>query len=190
MTLNYYISHPIKVFLCIWKVLDFPLICHTPSKFLSHPARSRHLRHLKLLKDSKFAALQCPFYKIGASARPMVAFSSFYESHKPPSLGDACSIVQSQWPLKRPAKLVHVPLSFCWLSPWWPPGQYGASSRPMVALGGFRWSPGHAASGDALGIASAYCHGHWNCPRWRCIRSPPLHILTAVIVAKDHVMVH
>ena len=35
----------------------------------------------------------CPFYNIGASARPMVAFSGFYESHKPPPLGDARGIV-------------------------------------------------------------------------------------------------
>jgi len=30
---------------------------------------------------------------IGASARPMVAFSGFYESHKPPPSGDARGIV-------------------------------------------------------------------------------------------------
>ena len=91
--LNYYISHPIKVFSCIHQVLDFPLICHTPSKFLSYPARLRHLRHLKLLKDSEFAALQCPFYNIGASTCPMAAFSVFYESHEPPPSGDARGIV-------------------------------------------------------------------------------------------------
>ena len=30
---------------------------------------------------------------IGASARPMVAFSGFYESHEPPPSGDASGIV-------------------------------------------------------------------------------------------------
>jgi hypothetical protein len=69
------------------------LICHTPSKFLSHPAQSRHLRRLKLLKDGEFAALQCPFYNIGTTARPMAAFSGFYESHGPTPLSDARGIV-------------------------------------------------------------------------------------------------
>ncbi len=66
----------------------------------------------------------------------------------------------------------------------------GASSRPMVASSGFRWSPGHDALGDALHIAPAHRHGHWNGPRRRYIPSPPPPISTAVVVAKDHVMVH
>ena len=37
--------------------------------------------------------LVCPIDAIGASARPMVAFSGFYESHEPPPLGDASGIV-------------------------------------------------------------------------------------------------
>ena len=75
------------------QVLGFPFICHTSSKFLSHPARSHHLWHLKLLKDSKFAALRCPFYNIGASAHPMAAFSGFYESHGATSSGDVHGIL-------------------------------------------------------------------------------------------------
>jgi len=39
-------------------------------------------------------------------------------------------------------------------------------------------------------IAPAHRHGHRNCPRWRCICSPPPPISIAVIVAKDHVMFH
>ena len=69
------------------------MIFHTPSKFLSHPARSRHLWRLKLLKDSEFVALQCPFYNIRANACLMAASSGFYESHGPTPLGDACGIV-------------------------------------------------------------------------------------------------
>jgi hypothetical protein len=49
------------------------------------------------MKCPKQPSLACPVGNIGASARPMVAFSGFYESHKP----------------KRPAKRVHVPLSLC-----------------------------------------------------------------------------
>jgi hypothetical protein len=73
--------------------MDNNMSYNTPSKFLSHPAQSRHLRHLKLLKDSEFAALLCPFYNFGASACPMAAVSGFYESHKPIPSGDARGIV-------------------------------------------------------------------------------------------------
>jgi hypothetical protein len=48
---------------------------------------------MKLLKDSKTAALRCPFFNIRASACPMAAFSGFYESHEPTPLGDARGIV-------------------------------------------------------------------------------------------------
>ena len=43
-------------------------------------------------------ASACPIGNIGligASARPMAAFSGFYESHKPRPLGDARGIVPS-----------------------------------------------------------------------------------------------
>jgi hypothetical protein len=45
------------------------------------------------MKSKKQPALVCPFDNIGASARPMMAFSGFYGSHKPPPSGDARSIV-------------------------------------------------------------------------------------------------
>jgi hypothetical protein len=45
------------------------------------------------MKSKKQPVSACPFDNIGASARPMVVFSGFYESHKPPPLGDACGIV-------------------------------------------------------------------------------------------------
>jgi len=37
--------------------------------------------------------LACPIDAIGASAGPMAAFSGFYESHEPPSLGDVLGIL-------------------------------------------------------------------------------------------------
>jgi hypothetical protein len=46
------------------------------------------------------------------------------------------------------------------VAPWWPLGQYGASSCPMAASSGFRSSPGHAALGNVLCIAPADRHGH------------------------------
>ena len=79
--------------MCIHQVLGFPLICHTPSKFRTHRAQSRHLRHLKLLKDGKFMTLRCPFYNIRASACPIAAVSGFYESHGSTSSGDVRGIV-------------------------------------------------------------------------------------------------
>ena len=45
------------------------------------------------MKPKKQPALVCPIVYIGASARPMVAFSGFYESHKPPTFGNVRSIV-------------------------------------------------------------------------------------------------
>ena len=46
------------------------------------------------MKCPKQLELACPFYNIGASARPMVVFSGFNESHKPPPLGDARGLVR------------------------------------------------------------------------------------------------
>jgi hypothetical protein len=76
------------------------------------------------------------------------------------------------------------------MSPWRPPGRYGASSSPMADFSGFYESPGPPSSGDALCISPAHRDGHRNGLRRRCIRSPPPPISIAVIVAKDHVMVH
>ncbi len=42
-----------------------------------------------MMKSKKHPTLACPFDNIGASARPIVAFSGFYESHEPPPSGDA-----------------------------------------------------------------------------------------------------
>jgi hypothetical protein len=66
----------------------------------------------------------------------------------------------------------------------------GASSRPMAASSGFQSSPGHAASGDAVCIAPAYPRGHQNGQQGRCIHFLPPLFLLAIIIAKDHVMVH
>jgi hypothetical protein len=50
--------------------------------------------------------------------------------------------------------------SFHLLLLWRLLGQYGASSRPMVASSGFPGSPGHAVLGDAVCIALAHRCGH------------------------------
>jgi hypothetical protein len=69
-------------------------------------------------------------------------------------------------------------LSFHLLLPWRPLGRYGMSSCPMAASSGFRSSPGHAASGNAICIAPAHPCGHQNGRRMRCIHlslSPRLY---------------
>jgi hypothetical protein len=53
-------------------------------------------------------------------------------------------------------------LSFCLLSPWRLPGQYGASSRLMAAFIGFYKSPGLPPSVDACDIAPSHRHGYRN----------------------------
>jgi hypothetical protein len=73
---------------------------------------------------------------------------------------------------------------------WLPPGQCGASSRPMAAFSGFYESPGPPLSDDALCIASMCPHGHQNGPERRYICSMPPSFLIAVIIAYDHIMVH
>ena len=45
------------------------------------------------MKSKNQPALACPIDAIGVSARPMLAFSGFYESHRPTSLGNARGIV-------------------------------------------------------------------------------------------------
>ena len=84
------------------------------------------------MKSKKPSALACPFDNIRASAHPMVAFSAFYESHKPPPSGDALGIVP-----KRPSKWVHITSLFCLLSPWRLPRRYGARvarwQRPVAS---------------------------------------------------------
>ncbi len=46
-----------------------------------------------MMKCPEQPALACPFDANGASARPVVAFSGFYESHEPSPSGDAFIIV-------------------------------------------------------------------------------------------------
>jgi len=46
-----------------------------------------------MMRCPKQPELVCPDYNIGASARPMVTFSGFYENHEPPPSGDPCGIV-------------------------------------------------------------------------------------------------
>ena len=119
------------MFLCIRHFLGFPLICHTPSKFLSHPARSCRLRRLNILKDSKFAALQCPFYNIGASTRPMAVFSGFYESHGPTPLGDVHGIVPAHRHGHRNGQQSGHILHRCFV--FWRPGGRRGDTEQVVA---------------------------------------------------------
>ena len=86
--------------------------------------------------------LACLIGNIRARARPMAAFSGFYESHKPPTSGDAHdSTATSRWPLKRPSKWIHITSFFVCCCPG---GRQGDTER-VVARG---WHP--VASGEAL----------------------------------------
>ena len=81
--------------------------------------------------------------------------------------------------LPRPSKWsttwTHFALSFCLLSLWWPPGQYG-SSHPMAAFSGFYESFGPPPLGDAPGIAPLHRHGYQNGQQQRyiCLLLQPL----------------
>ena len=133
---------------------------------------------------------------IGASARPMstATFSGFYESHEPPPSGDVRSLVRAHCHGHENGqpKWSHFASPFCFLSPWRPPGRYGASSCPMTAFSGFYESPGPCWSGDECGIAPSHRHGHWNGlqGRYFCSLSPPFLPGIIIAKAKDHVMVH
>ena len=144
------------------------------------------------MKSKKQPALACPIDAIGVSDCPMVALSGFYESHECPPLGDASGIVLSHryghWNDQQRGGAFCS--SLCWLSPWRPPGQYGASSSPMAEFSGFYESPGPPSSGNVLCISPAHRNGHRNGLRRRCICFPPPPISIAGIVAKDHVMDH
>ena len=48
-----------------------------------------------------------------------------------------------------------------------PPGQYGASTRPVAAFKGFAWSHRYAPSGDVPRAVLPLWHGHHN-RRWIC----------------------
>jgi hypothetical protein len=80
--------------------------------------------------------------------------------------------------------------SLCLLLPWQPLGQYRGSSCLMVVSSGFRRSPEHAASGNAVCIALVHHHGHQNGQQRRNFFMPPLILSLTITIAKDHVMVH
>ena len=58
----------------------------------------------------------------------------------------------------------------------------------MAASSGFRWSPGCAPLGDALGIVLPGPYGHRNGRQSRCIFSVA-DFLSWITVAKDHLMI-
>jgi hypothetical protein len=91
----------------------------------------------------------------------MAAFSGIYQSPKPLLLGNVHGVVPAHHRGHQNGKSFWyiILLSFCLLLPWWPLGQYGASSRLMAASSGFWSSPGHAALGNALCVAPADRHG-------------------------------
>ncbi len=83
----------------------------------------------------------------------------------------------------------HLFRCICWLLfvcllPWQPLGRCVASSCPMAASSGFRSSPGHAASGDAVCIAPTHCCGHQNGWQTRCIHSSSSILSSTITVAK------
>ena len=94
------------------------------------------------MKLKKQPALACPIDAIGASARLMVAFSGFYESPGPLPSGDVCGVVlphhDDHRHVHQSGYMLHRRVVCCLLSPWRPPGRYGASSCPEVVFSGFR----------------------------------------------------
>ena len=92
ITINCYFNHPNKVF---WKnsyVLLVSLICHTHIVIRG--------QHVNLSSFSRWNVRNNRSWRvrlgnIRASARLMVAFSGFYESHEPPPSSDAWGIVPS-----------------------------------------------------------------------------------------------
>jgi hypothetical protein len=74
------------------------------------------------------------------------------------------------------------------LSPWRPPGQYRASSQLMAESSALVMI--HQAMCSVLYWQPAHRHDHKNGPQRRYIHLPLPAILIAVIIAKDHLMVH
>ncbi len=142
-----------------------------------HQGPWRHLKPLfsgstmkKLGKNRRFF-VSLP--SIGHNTRPMVVFSGILQSPKPPPSGDVHGTVPAH---RHGHQFGHLFRCICWLLfvcllPWRPLGQYGASSCPIPASSGFRSSPGHTTSGNAVCIAPAHRRGHQNGRRTRCIRS-------------------
>ena len=78
-------------------------------------------------------ALACPIGNIGASARPIAAFSGFYESHEPPPSGNVRGIVQPHRDGHRNGQqsgyILHCRFVYC------RPGGRRGDTEPVVA----RW---------------------------------------------------
>ena len=128
------------------------------------------------MKLKKQPALACPFYNIGASARPMVAFSGFFESHEPRIVPPHCNGHQNG---HQSGYILHCCFVCCC------PG-----GRRDDASSGFRCSPGHDASRNAVYITSMPPHGHQNKAATEVHLFVADTFLLGVIVAKDHVMAH
>jgi len=106
------------------------------------------------MKSKNQSALACPIVAIGASARPMVAFSGFCESHEPPPSGDVHGIVpphrhghqngqQSGYMLHRRFVCCH------------PGGRWGNTERVVT-----QWRC-PVASGEALVMLHWEMHSVW-----------------------------
>ena len=87
------------------------------------------------MKCKNQLALVCPISNIGAIARPLVAFSGFYESHEPPPSGDARGIVlphrNGHQNGQQSGCILHHHLVHC--CPGRPPGRY--CHRPWYTSG-------------------------------------------------------
>ncbi len=137
-------------------------------------------RHLEPLFSGptmkKLGKKQCFFVSLPTirhNTCPMVVFSGILQSPRPPPLGNVRGYVPAH---RHGHQFSHLLRCICWLLfvcllPWWPLGQYGASSCLIPASSGFQSSPGHAALGNAICIAPAHRLGHQNSWRTRCIRS-------------------
>ena len=110
------------------------LVCHTPIVISGKHVNSSPFSRWNVRNNRRWHVHLMPS---GVSARPMAAFSGFFESHEPPPLGDARSILPAHRNGHQNGQQ-----SFCWLLPWRPPGQYIVSSCPMVACSGFYQSHG------------------------------------------------
>ena len=82
---------------------------------------------------SKTTSFGCPIDAIWASACPMVVFSGFYESHKPPPLGDACGIVPPHRDGHRNGQQSGYMLHYCWVD-CCPGGRRGDTERVVAQL--------------------------------------------------------
>jgi len=74
-------------------------MCHTPIvNWDLNVNLSPFFFDLTMKHTPKMRGRYVPLNNIGVGARPMVAFSGFNESHKPPPLGDVRGI--AKWPAK------------------------------------------------------------------------------------------